>query len=438
MWGIIDAFHGLGTAGAATLRAVAPGISEALITTAAGLFAAIPAVIAYNMFTQHIREFGARMDDFSLELMNEVERAQAGSSASVARDRGAALMAFTNAQGRTQSSLADINVTPLVDVVLVLLIIFMVTAPVLQSGIEVAVPHTKTVKEITEERLVITIDREQHVFLNNEPVNINQIGANDSRQDSRSRRPVGLRARRRERALRRIRHGDGRGEAVRHHEREHRDPAAGEEWQPTLTSSRSETQPARPLIGSVALHVASVRAGALRLPDSQQSRRELGRHRRRRRRSDERDAGQQHSAAGRRRHDAKRAGQRVEGTGAVAAERDAEGRRAQGDSDSREDAKRKDRTRESTQKKPPPKQVAKVEEDNKIPFGAGWTGQRPLWFVHVRARPRAASSFSGGTGDFGSRFGWYVDGVRRKVSDNWLKYEIDPRIDDCAAGIHLL
>ena len=68
-------------------------------------------------------------------------------------------MAFTNAQGRTQSSLSDINVTPLVDVVLVLLIIFMVTAPVLQSGIEVAVPHTKTVKEITEERLVITIDR---------------------------------------------------------------------------------------------------------------------------------------------------------------------------------------------------------------------------------------------------------------------------------------
>lgn len=78
VWGIIDAFHGLGTAGAATLRAVAPGISEALITTAGGLFAAIPAVIAYNMFTQHIREFGARMDDFSLELMNEIERAQTG------------------------------------------------------------------------------------------------------------------------------------------------------------------------------------------------------------------------------------------------------------------------------------------------------------------------------------------------------------------------
>lgn len=78
VWGIIDAFHGLGTAGGATLRAVAPGISEALITTAAGLFAAIPAVIAYNLFTQQIREFGARMDDFAMELINEVERAQSG------------------------------------------------------------------------------------------------------------------------------------------------------------------------------------------------------------------------------------------------------------------------------------------------------------------------------------------------------------------------
>ena len=86
-------------------------------------------------------------------------------------------MAFTNSQGRTQSSLADINITPLVDVVLVLLVMFMVTAPILQSGIDVAVPKTKTVKEITEERLVISIDKQQRVFLGNDAININDIPA---------------------------------------------------------------------------------------------------------------------------------------------------------------------------------------------------------------------------------------------------------------------
>jgi biopolymer transport protein ExbD/biopolymer transport protein TolR len=86
-------------------------------------------------------------------------------------------MAFTTQQGRTQTSLADINVTPFVDVVLVLLIIFMITAPVLQSGIEVAVPKTKTVKEITEEKLMISIDKQQRVYLGNDPININEIPA---------------------------------------------------------------------------------------------------------------------------------------------------------------------------------------------------------------------------------------------------------------------
>ena len=74
VWGIIDAFRGLGAAGTASLRSVAPGISEALVTTAAGLFAAIPAVVAYNQFVQHIKEFGALMDDFALEFLNMTER----------------------------------------------------------------------------------------------------------------------------------------------------------------------------------------------------------------------------------------------------------------------------------------------------------------------------------------------------------------------------
>jgi biopolymer transport protein ExbD/biopolymer transport protein TolR len=84
-------------------------------------------------------------------------------------------MAFTNSRGRTQSALADINITPLVDVVLVLLLIFMLTAPVLQSGVEVAVPHTRSVNQLTEERTVITIDKDQNVFLQDKPVNVHAL-----------------------------------------------------------------------------------------------------------------------------------------------------------------------------------------------------------------------------------------------------------------------
>ena len=74
VWGVLEAFQGLGEAGGATLRAVAPGIAEALIATAFGLFAAIPALIFYNYFSQRIREIRARMDDFGLEFFNLAER----------------------------------------------------------------------------------------------------------------------------------------------------------------------------------------------------------------------------------------------------------------------------------------------------------------------------------------------------------------------------
>jgi len=84
-------------------------------------------------------------------------------------------VAFTSSTGQTRTSLAEINITPLVDVVLVLLVIFMITAPVLQSGIEVAIPKTRTVKEITEQRMVLTIDRDSGLFLGDTPVNIHEL-----------------------------------------------------------------------------------------------------------------------------------------------------------------------------------------------------------------------------------------------------------------------
>jgi len=74
VWGIIDAFEGLGTAGSASLRAVAPGISEALVTTAIGLAAAIPAAIFYNIFSTRIKEIGTRMEDFAIEFQNFADR----------------------------------------------------------------------------------------------------------------------------------------------------------------------------------------------------------------------------------------------------------------------------------------------------------------------------------------------------------------------------
>lgn len=74
VWGVMDAFAGLGSAGAASLRAVAPGIAEALVTTAAGLFTAIPAVVAYNHFLHDVKELATRLDNFAMEVAAQVEK----------------------------------------------------------------------------------------------------------------------------------------------------------------------------------------------------------------------------------------------------------------------------------------------------------------------------------------------------------------------------
>ena len=94
----------------------------------------------------------------------------------------------------TQTSLSDINMVPFIDVVLVLLIIFMITAPILQSGIEVDVPKTHTVKEITEQHLVVTIDKDQRIYLGNDPVNIHQLADKIKKQQKKAGEAVFLRA----------------------------------------------------------------------------------------------------------------------------------------------------------------------------------------------------------------------------------------------------
>jgi biopolymer transport protein TolR len=102
-------------------------------------------------------------------------------------------MAFTS-RGRTQSALADLNITPLVDVVLVLLLIFMLTAPVLQSGIVVAVPQTRTVAQLTEEHMVVTIDKDQNVYLQDKQVNIHDLSSLLGNNPKETKRVVYVRA----------------------------------------------------------------------------------------------------------------------------------------------------------------------------------------------------------------------------------------------------
>jgi biopolymer transport protein TolQ len=74
VWGIMDTFIGIGVTGSTSLVSVAPGIAEALIATAVGLFAAIPAVMAYNMFLHQLKDQITDMEDFSLELLSIAER----------------------------------------------------------------------------------------------------------------------------------------------------------------------------------------------------------------------------------------------------------------------------------------------------------------------------------------------------------------------------
>jgi len=87
--GVVEAFQGLGQAGTATLHAVAPGIADALITTAAGLFVAVPAVVAYNQFTARIRVIASATDDFCRELLNSLEQLpERGAAQAAAGPRG--------------------------------------------------------------------------------------------------------------------------------------------------------------------------------------------------------------------------------------------------------------------------------------------------------------------------------------------------------------
>ena len=104
-------------------------------------------------------------------------------------------MAFTTQQGRTATSLSEINVTPLVDVMLVLLVIFMVTAPILQTGIDVELPETRNVAtQNPEQRIVLSISRDGFIYYGSESINFSTIGERLKKDATRPDQDIYLRA----------------------------------------------------------------------------------------------------------------------------------------------------------------------------------------------------------------------------------------------------
>ncbi len=135
VWGIMSSFVALGGVQQATLAMVAPGIAEALIATAIGLFAAIPAVIAYNRYADQVSRLELRYDAFMDEFSTILQR-YAGTRRGVRSDPWLP----PTQKGRRRRLMGEINVVPYIDVMLVLLIIFMITAPLLTEGVKVDLP----------------------------------------------------------------------------------------------------------------------------------------------------------------------------------------------------------------------------------------------------------------------------------------------------------
>ena len=140
VWGIMTSFQAIAVSKNTSLAVVAPGIAEALFATALGLLAAIPAVIFYNKFNSEVARHAARLegfaDEFSAILSRQIDKTVVAEP--WARDYSqAGALASRRARRRSAAPMSEINVTPMVDVMLVLLIIFMVTAPMLTVGIDV-------------------------------------------------------------------------------------------------------------------------------------------------------------------------------------------------------------------------------------------------------------------------------------------------------------
>ena len=154
VWGIMTSFRSIAASKNTSLAVVAPGIAEALFATAIGLFAAIPAVIAYNKLQAEVAKLQARLegfaDEFSRHPVAPDRRAHRGLTRlreswpwpCIGRSAGTAARAAAGAR-RRGGAINEINMTPFIDVMLVLLIIFMVAAPLMTAGVPLDLPQTK-------------------------------------------------------------------------------------------------------------------------------------------------------------------------------------------------------------------------------------------------------------------------------------------------------
>ena len=183
VWGIMTSFQAIAASKNTSLAVVAPGIAEALFATALGLLAAIPAVIFYNKFAADFRgsASGWKPSPTSSRPSSrarstcgpEPEELSPWRPAYPPRNGPAAAGAAAPASTRRWS---EINVTPFVDVMLVLLIIFMVTAPMLTSGVPIELPETKGQQlQTNKEPVTISVDKSGKMFIGDTEVSLGNI-----------------------------------------------------------------------------------------------------------------------------------------------------------------------------------------------------------------------------------------------------------------------
>ena len=185
VWGIMNSFIGISKAQTTNLAVVAPGIAEALLATAFGLVAAIPAVVIYNVFARQIAGYRALLGDASAEVLRLVSRdldrraARAPRRAScggAAVGGGVAAMSVRLDHGDDAlAEVHEINVTPFIDVMLVLLIIFMVAAPLATVDIPVNLPASTAEPQPVSKRVYVTVRSDLTLAIGNNPVPRNQF-----------------------------------------------------------------------------------------------------------------------------------------------------------------------------------------------------------------------------------------------------------------------